>query len=181
LNISLIAVPSSGLAMGPRQENRGKIADMTPFELSLRNELEVERQRFANKWLFPWHQLNVPGKSFTVEDFRGGHISYGGIVFQGQSQQIFWQAIDRYLKGKVHDLFRWWDDETRNYPSEMRASSLGGTTNTLRGFVANVMRNAIDTDQALRGRGAPATDIPHDAWIIGLVIAIAGIAARLFM
>lgn len=30
---------------------------MTPFELTLQSELDVEWQRFANKWLFPWHGM----------------------------------------------------------------------------------------------------------------------------
>jgi hypothetical protein len=131
---------------------------MTPFELTLRNELDVEWQRFANKWLFQWHMMNVEGKSFQVEDFRGGTISYGGILFGGQQQSVYWQAIGRYLKGKVHESFRRWDEETKSYPSAMRQSSLEGLNRILWEFVGHIMRNAYSTDQALRGRGHPKKD-----------------------
>jgi len=133
---------------------------MTPFELKLENDLSVERQRFANKWLFPWHQMNVEGKTFTVEDFRGGNISYGGIRFGDQQQAIFWQAIERYLKAKAHETFGQWDSETKAYPADTRLRSLEGTAFCIRRFMAAVVKNAVDTDQALRGRGYPKTDVP---------------------
>jgi len=86
----------------------------------------------------------------------------GGIVFQGQSQSIFWQALGRYLKGKVHEIFQKWDQETRSYPVSLRLSSLDGTERLLTQFVAGVARRALETDQALRGRGTPATDTPFE-------------------
>ena len=81
---------------------------MAPFELNLRNELEVERQRFANQWLFAWHNINIEGRTVRVDDFRGGQISVGGVVFQGQLQEIFWQAIERYLLRFVQATFARW-------------------------------------------------------------------------
>jgi hypothetical protein len=86
---------------------------MTPFELNLRNELGIERQRFANKWLFPCHNINIPNRVVEVEDFRGGTFAVGGIVFQGQIQELYWQAIGRYLVAKVHETLRKWDEETK--------------------------------------------------------------------
>jgi hypothetical protein len=128
---------------------------VTPFELSLRNELDVERQRFGNEWLFKWHSLNIEGRTVDVDRFDGGRICVGGLVFEDQLQSIYWQAIGRYLNSKVHQ-------ETRSYPVGSRRSSLDGTERVLWEFVANVVRHATETDQALRGRGYPKKDAPRD-------------------
>jgi len=105
---------------------------MTPFELNLQSELEIEWQRFANKWLFIWHNINIPHYSVDVEDFRGGRIHVGGIVFEGQIQQIYWQAIDRYLAATIRDSFHKWDEGTRPYPEKARLTSLEGVECLLR-------------------------------------------------
>lgn len=128
---------------------------MTPFELALQNELDVEAQRFINKWLFIWHNYNIEGRVVDVEDFRGGNFHPGGGVFQGQIQELYWQAIGRYLSGKIHEIFRRWDDETRSYPADSRNSSLAGTEICARQFVAKIIKESTDTDRALRGRGYP--------------------------
>jgi hypothetical protein len=127
----------------------------TPFELDLSNELEVERQRFANEWLFRWHSINIPDRVVDVEDFRGGRIYVGGVLFEGQLQQIYWQAIERYLLAKVHAVFRKWDEETRAYSENLRLVSLGGTKKLLLGFSSGTIKRAAYTDRALRGRGFP--------------------------
>ncbi len=136
---------------------------MTPFELTLQSELDVEWQRFANQWLFPWHGMTYQGGVTDVEDFRGGRIRYSGIKFGGQQQQIYWQAIGRYLNQKVHETFKRWDEATREYPSELRKSSLSGTSNCLHGFTATIIRHATDTDRRLRGQGSPQKVEPFDA------------------
>jgi hypothetical protein len=131
---------------------------MTPFELSLRHELEIERQRFDSEWLFQWYNIRSERRIVDVPDYRGGRITMGGLRFDSQPQSIFWQALGRYLNGKVHDIFQRWDRETGAYPSELRRSSLDGTENLLRQFVAALMTRAHSTDQALRGEGTPKTD-----------------------
>ena len=128
---------------------------MTPFELNLRNVLDVERQRFTNKWLFPWHNINIQNRVVDVEDFRGGKFAVGGFLFQGDLQQRYWQAIDRYLVAKVHEVFQKWDEETRSYTESKRRSSIEGTDKLLRGFVSAIIKKATDTDRRLRGRGFP--------------------------
>jgi hypothetical protein len=201
--------------------------DVTPCELSLRSELEVEHRRFDSEWLFQWHKLNMPGHTVDVDRFDGGRITLGGILFGDQQQAVYWQAIERYLKGRVHWAFRRWDEEAKGYPNELRRSSLEGTGRIVSGFVAGIVARAIKTDQAVRGRGFPKTDKPRGSdeslvgarveidrlitahqkllaphneesqtlkkrlekwygenkavvWIIGLVLAIAGIVARVF-
>lgn len=103
--------------------------------------------------------MKLEGRSFTVEDFRGGNISFGGIKFGDQQQQVFWYAIEHYLKQKTHDVFGRWDIETKGYPAALRASSLNGTTVFLRNFLGYILKHAIDTDQRLRGDGNPPKDV----------------------
>src|SRR5947208_808532 len=119
--------------------------EITPFELSLQSELEVEGRRFGNEWLFKWHGMTYERGVTDVDSFDGGRIHYQGINFGYQQQQIFWQAIKRYLQGKVHATFRRWDEETKSYPSELRRSSLEGTSRLMMTFVAGVMKNALET------------------------------------
>ena len=42
---------------------------MTPFELSLKHDLDIERLRFDNEWLFKWHCLNMEGRTVDVPRF----------------------------------------------------------------------------------------------------------------
>jgi hypothetical protein len=42
---------------------------MTPFELYLEGELNIEWQRFANEWLFKWHGMTYEGGVTDVDDF----------------------------------------------------------------------------------------------------------------
>ncbi len=128
---------------------------MTPFELSLENDLHVEWQRFANDWLFRWHGMTYEGGVTDVDDFRDGRIHYSGIAFGYQQQQIFWQAIDRYLLQKVHEIFKRWDAETATYPAPIRLASIDGIDRHLRQFVHRIIQHALDTDRRLRGMGYP--------------------------
>jgi hypothetical protein len=135
---------------------------MTPFELSLGHELEIEQQHFDNEWLFKWHCLNMEGKTVDVPRFDGGRITIGGVLFQGQAQSIYWQAIGRYLNGKVHETFQKWEHETRSYPTALRASSLDGTERLTTQFVARVAQRSLETFRAVAGRGSPVTDPSYE-------------------
>src|ERR1700676_3495172 len=132
---------------------------MTPFELNLGHDLDIERQRFGNDWLFKWHSMNIDGRIVDVPSFDGGRIARNG-RFEGQAQSLYCQAIGRYLNGKVHETFQKWDQDTRSYPPAQRSSSLDGTERLLGQFVASVAGRALETDRALRGRGSPVTDTP---------------------
>src|SRR5665213_2028713 len=118
---------------------------MTPFELSLGHDLDIERRRFGNEWLFRWYCLNMEGRTVDVPSFDGGRITIGGVRFEGQAQSIYWQAIGRYLNGKVHETFQKWDHDTRPYPATQRAASLDGTEQLVSRFVAEVARSALET------------------------------------
>lgn len=131
---------------------------MTPFELSLGHELEIERQRFNNEWLFQWHNIRSEKRIVDVPDYRGARIALGGLRFEGQPQSIYWQALGRYTNGKIHEIFQRWDRDTCTYPPALRRSSLEGTEKLLRQFVAALMERAHSTDQALRGEGTPRID-----------------------
>jgi hypothetical protein len=135
---------------------------MTPFELSLENDLHIEWQRFASEWLFKWYGMTYEGGRTDVEDFRGGRIRYGGGTFGDQQQQIFWQAINRYLILKVHETFKRWDADTQAYPSNIRRASIDGVERALGRFVATILQDSLDTDRRLRGRGFPENVSAYD-------------------
>lgn len=141
------------------------MASMTPFELSLEMELNVERQRFDNQWLFKWHGMTYEGGVTDVEDFSGGRIHYGGIKFGHQQQQVFWQALERYLLLQVHDVFKKWDVETKGYSQETRLRSIDGVSQKLRTFVQRINMRAVETDRRLRGRGYPASVQPFNSTV----------------
>jgi hypothetical protein len=126
---------------------------MTPFEVYLESELNIEWQRFANEWLFKWHGMTYEGGVTDVDDFRGGRIRYRGIKFGRQQQELFWQSIDRYLIQKVHEIFRRWDTETSRYSAATRQASIEGIERHLRAFVQNIIQHSLKTDGALRSMG----------------------------
>lgn len=136
---------------------------VTPFELSLERELNVERQRFDNQWLFKWHGMTYSGGVTDVEDFRGGRIHYGGITFGHQQQQVFWQAIERYLLLQVHEAFKKWDTETKGYSPEARLRSIDGVSQKIRTFVRQINVRAVETDRRLRGAGYPGSVQPFNS------------------
>jgi len=135
---------------------------MTPFELSLESELNVEWQQFANGWLFKWHGMTYEGGKTDVDDFRGGRITYAGIKFGGQQRSVFWQAVGRYMDQKVHEIFWRWDAESQAYSNATRLTSLDGVERQLRVFIARVAKQAVETDRALRGGGDPRTVEAYD-------------------
>lgn len=134
---------------------------MTPVELSLEAELNVEIQRFANDWLFKWYGMTYEGGKTDVEDFRGGRISFAGIKFGHQQQAIYWQAIDRYLRQKTHAVFKQWDADTQTYSLANRRSSIDGVERTMGQFVAQILSRALETDKRLRGSGYPENVVPY--------------------
>lgn len=95
-----------------------------------------------------------------VEDFKGGRIRFGGILFDDQPQQIYWLAIGRYLSQKGHEVMQSWDADTRGYPTRQRASSLDRSEGLLTSFARRIVQKSLDTDRKLRGRGYPKTDTP---------------------
>jgi hypothetical protein len=124
---------------------------MTPFELGLASDLGSESQRFANDWLFKWHGMTYEGGLTDVDDFCGGRIRYRGLKFGHQQQQVFWQAIDRYLNLKVHETFKRWEAATEAYPNVMRLRSIDGVERNLREFIQTITQHSLRTDHALRG------------------------------
>jgi hypothetical protein len=136
---------------------------MTPFEVTLESDLKLEWQRFANEWLFPWHNLSSAHRMVDVDNFDGRRITLGGVTFEGSAQLVYWDAIGRYLNLKVHEAFRRWDTETLSYPRTTRRESIDGVQVLLHGFVGRIISESIRTDRALRGGGHPASVPPHDA------------------
>lgn len=136
---------------------------MTPYELNLDHELNRATLDFRNQWLFKWHNINIERHLVDVDRFDGGRIQIGGVRFEGQPQQIYWQAINRYISQKVHGSFNEWDNATRSYPAIQRKNSLDGAENRLKTFAANIIRHSVETDRRLRGKGFPERIISFDA------------------
>jgi hypothetical protein len=134
---------------------------VTPVELSIDAELNVDVQSFNNDWLFKWHGMTYEGGKTDVEDFRGGRIHFAGVRFGNQQQAIYWQAIDRYLRQKIHAVFKQWDADTKSYPMATRRSSIDGVERSLGRFVASILQHALETDKRLRGSGHPQSVMPH--------------------
>lgn len=126
------------------------------------HDLNIERQRFHNSWVCNWHRINIEGQHTDVEDFRGGRIRLGGVLFEGQPQQIFWEALSRYLTSKVHEVFANWNRETAGYPREKRIRSLELVEGQLLSFASQIIQKASDTDRRLRGRGFPNNVSKYD-------------------
>lgn len=135
----------------------------TPFELSLESEMHVESQRFNSEWLFKWHGMTYDGGVTDVDDFKGGRIRYSGIRFGHQQQQIFWQALARYLVQKTHEVFGRWDFATKDYSLAMRRRSIDGVERILTDFTRRIVAKAIDTDRRLRGEGDPSSVQPYNS------------------
>jgi hypothetical protein len=127
----------------------------TPFELRLESELTAEFARFSNQWLFPWHFLNDTHRVVDVEDFQGGRIRVGGIRFEGQIQQIYWQTVSRYLDQKINATFVEWEQTSREHSPVVKQQALEGVEHLLRFFVTRIVNQATETDRALRGGGNP--------------------------
>lgn len=135
---------------------------MTPFELSLENELNLEVPRFANEWLFKWHGMTYEGGKTDVDAYDGRRIHYAGIKYGHQQQQVFWGAVARYLNQKTHETFKRWDVETQTYQACSRVASIDGVERCLGRLVGRIISRSIDTDRALRGGGTPESVTPFD-------------------
>jgi hypothetical protein len=132
---------------------------VTPVELSIDAELIVEIQRFDNDWLFKWYRLTSEGGLTDVDDFRGGRIRLGGARFGDQQQQLYWQAVDRYLRQKTHAVFKQWDNDTKSYPLSTRRSSIDGVERSLGQFVTQILSRSLATDKRLRGNANPVAHV----------------------
>jgi len=83
--------------------------------------------------------------------FGAARIRYRGVVFGYQQQQIFWQAIERYLLQTAHEVFKRWDIETKTHSTVMRLRSIDGVERHLRQFVHVILQMALD-DRERRAR-----------------------------
>jgi hypothetical protein len=136
--------------------------EITPFELALRHEVEEDYMRMANGWFFKWHNLTIPNRVVEVEDFYGGNFAVGGIVFQGQIQELYWRSVGKHLVDRVHRGFWQWETASASYPLNLKSASLDALERILNGYIARIVQLATDTDRALRGRGDPKSVQPYN-------------------
>ena len=150
----------SAEASAVRPISREAVAPTTPFELDLCHQIEADLLRFSNEWLFQWHKINMPNRIVDVDDFNGRRISLGGCVFEGQPQDIYWQAVGRHLTNYTRATVSRWSVETASYPIKLKVASLKKCEALLIYYIAQIVSRATDTDQRLRGRGFPEQDVP---------------------
>ena len=136
--------------------------EITPFELALQHEVGEDYMRMANGWFFKWHNLTIPNRVVEVEDFYGGNFAVGGIVFQGQIQELYWRSVGKHLVDRVHRGFKQWETASANYPPNLKSASLDALERILNGYIARIVQMATDTDRALRGRGDPKSVQPYN-------------------
>jgi hypothetical protein len=129
--------------------------EITPFELSLVHELDDEYIRMANGWFFKWHSINMTNRVVDVEDFFGGRFHVGGVVFQGQLQELYWRSVGKHLLDRVHSGFQRWESECATYPPHLKRCALAGLDTVLKRYIAQIMQKGVETDRALRGHGDP--------------------------
>jgi len=123
---------------------------MTPFELAVEKDLNIEADRFYNQWIFKWHGMTYEGGKTDVEDFKGSRIQLAGGQFGYSQQVIYSQAIDRYLLLKVHEIFQLWETETKGYSARTRLASITGVERALGRFVTTVTQRSLETAARLR-------------------------------
>ncbi|MBX3534040.1 MAG: hypothetical protein KF826_06795 [Xanthobacteraceae bacterium] len=125
---------------------------MTPFGLKLQAELDLERHRMANEWFFKWHAIGR-GNLVEIDRFDGGKIRYSGISFRGSPQDVYRDAIRRYARNKVSEVFERLEPELANYPASKIDEAINDTSELLLSFLQSIARKASETESILLGQG----------------------------
>jgi hypothetical protein len=136
--------------------------EVTPFELSFRHEIDEDYVHMANGWFFKWHSINIPNRVVDVEDFFGGRFHVGGIMFQGQIQDLYWRSVGKHLIDRVHRGFQQWEMTCATYPANLKGCALDALEGALLGYTTRIIEKATETDRALRGRGDPSSVQPYN-------------------
>jgi len=128
------------------------MSDLTPISSRLELSLDNELRRMNNEWFFKWHFI---GGNETVEldGFDGRTIRYAGVKYFGSAEIVFWDAISRYLRQKIEEIFSQLEVEIRNYPISTRAKTFHQVEPIIAKFAGEIRRTAVAKDQVLRGNG----------------------------
>src|SRR5439155_1513350 len=114
-----------------------------------------EYSRMDSQWFFRWHNLNIANRIVDVDDFKGGRIQTGGVLFDGSAELIYWETISRYFLNKINDVFERAEHEIR-VTSCIHATPIAEeTAQLLRSYCQRIFRHAIDTARRVKGRGFP--------------------------
>jgi len=105
--------------------------------------------------------------------FGAARIRYRGVVFGYQQQQIFWQAIERYLLQTAHEVFKRWDIETKTHSTVMRLRSIDGvaraSTSLRKPFAATASTSEHTASQRAENRSGERIRVPTvqpaDTWL----------------
>lgn len=128
------------------------MSSYTPIAARLDLELETEARNMWNQWFCKWHYLKEP-RGVQIDGFDGRMISMGGIEYGGTPEDVYWDAIQRYLKQKVSALFDQLEEEMKQYPQDVRARALNESEGLIISFANKIRRDAAKKDRVLRGDG----------------------------
>ena len=124
----------------------------TPIGHRLSIALDDEYRRMQNEWFFRWHSIGR-NDCTEIDGFDGRMIRYGGVRFFGTPRDVYWDAIQRYLRQKVGNVFDDVEIELQRYPLQVRRRSLHEANDLVRSFAQRIRRAAIEKDRVLRGNG----------------------------
>ena len=127
------------------------MTSLTPIGSQLELALDAEHHRMLDEWFFCWHQIG--GSPVEIDLFSGRPGRLGGIAFSGTVVDVYWEAIQRYLRHKVDELFRTVEVDIQRYSVEIRNRSLDEVSWIISGFCERIRRSAIKKDRILRGDG----------------------------
>lgn len=122
----------------------------------LGNRLEValleERRRMANEWFFKWHHIGS-GNVAEIDSFDGRVMKFGGIRFEGSPRQLYWDAIQRYLRSKIVETLKNVELEIAKYPIKFREDMICEAEALICRFASDIRQSAVEKDRILRGDG----------------------------
>ncbi len=124
---------------------------LTPIAARLANALDEEHRRMVNEWFFKWHLISSDG--VKVDGFDGRLIQIRGVKFAHSAREVYWDAIQRYLKQKLNAVIAGVENELPRYPPDVRRRSLHEAEPLLVGFANRIRNTTIEKDRILRGDG----------------------------
>ncbi len=128
------------------------MSSYTPIAARLDLALETEARNMWNQWLCKWHYIKEQ-RGVQVDGFDGRMISLGGIEYSGTAIDVYWDALQRYLRQKVSALFDQLEEELQKYPLDVRARALNESEGLIISFANRIRRDAAKKDRVLRGDG----------------------------
>jgi hypothetical protein len=131
-----------------------RVGRMTSFGRRLAAEFEQEFSRLVNEWCLKWHEL-ARGEPIDLDDFRGGRIRLGGMRFDASAELTYWNALQRYARGKIDETFGETEKEICLRAGIGLEAVAEDAAIQLRSFLERLHRHAVFTEYRLQARGYP--------------------------